>query len=452
MKRVLERRQRGELGYRSRPPAVKNTEIVRGLVAKKVRASSGLITAKRLMPLAKAEGYRGSLRNLRREVARAKAGWRREQRRYRPWQPVAGEYLVADWAHYGRLHLFCAVLPWSRWRFVRFARDEKLETTLRMFAECFEALGGVPAVLLTDRMSCLKAGVVANMVVPHAEYVRFAAHYRFRLDFCEADDPESKGVVENLCGYAQRDLAALLESEDLELANQEAVRWCQEVNAHRALGDLRGARRGGCRSSFQLLRPLPSTASTALPGRAAQGRQDADRALWFRALLGAAGVSGAPGGGQRRREPGDHQQRRAGDCPASALSTGWSLHPRRALRRRPRRPSRPVRARTAVEREFVALGPCAEDFLRAGAAAGTTRLASELADIVGLERSWGREALVVALRRAVEFRRFRADDLRSILATNGVAPQPTPAGRPLQMPLPTVPVRPLSAYALDLLR
>jgi hypothetical protein len=105
-----------------------------------------------------------------------------------------------------------------------------------------------------------------------------------------------------------------------------------------------------------------------------------------------------------------------------------------------------------VEQEFMALGPCAEDFLRAGAAAGTQRLASELADIVGLERSWGREALVVALRRAVEFRRFRADDLRSILATNGAAPRPTPPGTPLQMPLPTVPVRELSAYALDLLR
>ena len=118
----------------------------------------------------------------------------------------------------------------------------------------------------------------------------------------------------------------------------------------------------------------------------------------------------------------------------------------------PRRPSRPVRARIAVELQFVALCPCAEDFLRAGAAAGTLRLASELADIVGVERNWGRAALVLALRRAVEFRRFRADDVRSILATNGAAPWPTPPRDALQMPLPTVPVRPLSAYGLDLLR
>jgi len=36
--------------------------------------------------------------------------------------------------------------------------------------------------------------------------VRFAAHHGFRPDFCEAADPESKGIVENLVGYAKTDL------------------------------------------------------------------------------------------------------------------------------------------------------------------------------------------------------------------------------------------------------
>lgn len=451
VKRVVGRQQTGELGYRARPVVVKNTAVVKSLVAKKVRATEGMITAKRLLPPAKAEGYRGSLRNLRREVARAKAAWRREQRSYRPWQPVAGEYLVADWTQYGRLHLFCVVLPWSRWRFVRFARDEQRATTLRMFAECFEALGRVPTKVLTDRMSCLKAGVVANMVVPHPEYVRFAAHYRFNPDFCEAGDPESKGVVENLCGYAQRDLAAPLESEDLDVANQEAVRWCREVNGveHSEICAVPERR---LQVELPLMRPLPSLRPLLCRGELR--KVDKMQTVRFgsarysvpRAYLGLQ-VEVSAGENQVIISSGEREIARHPLCPpggASILDEHYGG--------RPRRPSRPVRARTAVEREFVALGPCAEDFLRAGAAAGTTRLASELADIVGLERSWGREALVVALRRAVEFRRFRADDLRSILATNGAAPQPTPAGRPLQMPLPTVPVRELSAYALDLLR
>jgi transposase len=90
---------------------------------------------------------------------------------------VPGAYLVVDWASEAGLEVFCAVLAWSRYRFVRFAHNQTRETTLRLLAECFAELGGVPTQVLTDRMGCLRAGVVANVVVPHSEYVAFAAQY-----------------------------------------------------------------------------------------------------------------------------------------------------------------------------------------------------------------------------------------------------------------------------------
>lgn len=40
------------------------------------------------------------------------------------------------------LHVFGAVLAWSRVRFVRFAPHERAETTFALLAECFEAIGG----------------------------------------------------------------------------------------------------------------------------------------------------------------------------------------------------------------------------------------------------------------------------------------------------------------------
>ena len=107
---------------------------------------------------------------------------------------------MIDWGTQAGRQILCAVAPWSRWRFVRLARDQRRQTTLGLLAECFEALAGVPKVVLADRMACLKTGVVANVVVPHPDYVRFATHYGFRPDFCEAADPESKGVVEALVG------------------------------------------------------------------------------------------------------------------------------------------------------------------------------------------------------------------------------------------------------------
>ena len=83
------------------------------------------------------------------------------------------------------MHLFCAVLSLSLLRFVRFAGNERSGTTLSMLSELFVYLCVFPKVFLADRMGCLKGGVVSNKVVPIGEYVRFAAHYGFRPDWCE---------------------------------------------------------------------------------------------------------------------------------------------------------------------------------------------------------------------------------------------------------------------------
>ncbi len=46
------------------------------------------------------------------------------------------------------------------------------------------------------------------------------------------------------------------------------------------------------------------------------------------------------------------------------------------------------------------------------------------------------------------FRRWRAADVRSILAAGTGAPQLRPAGNALVIDLPKVPIRPLSAYKI----
>jgi transposase len=78
---------------------------------------------------------------------------------------------------------------------------------------------------------------VANVVVPTPDYVRFASHYRFRPDLCEARDPESKGIVEALIRYSKNDLMVPLSRPaaehrgDLDRLNAAAADWCAEVNA-----------------------------------------------------------------------------------------------------------------------------------------------------------------------------------------------------------------------------
>lgn len=145
VKRVLDRRAGGQVGRRPARPA--NTSGVAALLEERVRQTDGRISAKRLLPVAEAAGYMGSLRNLQRAVAGAKLAWKKTRRTYRPWGPTPGEHLVVDWASEGGWELFCAVLAWSRYRFVRPARDQTRDTPLRLLAACFEELGGVPAVV-----------------------------------------------------------------------------------------------------------------------------------------------------------------------------------------------------------------------------------------------------------------------------------------------------------------
>lgn len=276
VKRVVERHVAGQ-ARPVREPRPANYETVRALVAKDVKDTRGRISAKRLLPTARAAGYAGSARNFRRLVAEEKKRYRSEHgRTHRPavWSP--GEHLVIDWGVIAGVHVFCAVLAWSRFRFVRFAADETAATTMGLLAECLEVLGGTPKVVLADRMGCLKGGVVANRVVPTADYVRFATHYRFRPDFCEAADPESKGVVEALVRYGKDDLARPLLLEharavgaedmtagaarvlaDLGAANRRAAQWCGQVNAavHSEIAAVPGQRLA---REVELLTELPS--------------------------------------------------------------------------------------------------------------------------------------------------------------------------------------------------
>jgi transposase len=420
-------------------------------VAERVSKTSGRISAKRLLPAARAAGYGGSDRNFRRLVAEQKALWRRDHHRGRRpavWSP--GEHLVIDWGTLAGLHVFCAVLAWSRFRFVRFAADERAGTTMGMLAECFEVLGGVPGKVLADRMGCLKGGVVASVVVPTAEYVRFAGHYGFRPDFCEAADPESKGIVENLAGYAKTDLMVpQAPFAGLDSANAAAAAWCTEVNAavHSEISAVPAER---LVTERELLGPLPSL-------RASTGRlvtRKVDRLSCVR--FGSARYS-VPA-----RLIGEQVGLRTDDGRLLVIVTGTGevvaehtlVAPGEASVRdehyggpRPA-PRRAVRPKTAAEKEFCALGPVAEAFITGAAAAGSTRLGTDLAKLNTLRAAHGEQAFLAALDRAVAFSRWRAADVRSILAAGAGAPQPRTAGDALAPGLPAVPVRPLADYAI----
>ncbi|MCH9768888.1 MAG: IS21 family transposase [Actinomycetia bacterium] len=462
VKKVIDKFEADQAGVLASPRAERshNYDSVADLVAERVEKSRGRISAKRLLPIALAAGYQGSDRNFRRLVSDAKALWRSNNhsgRRPAVWSP--GQYLVIDWAQAAPgLFLFCAVLAFSRWRFVRFATDQKASTTLALIAEALCAIGGVPARVLADRMACLKGGVVANVVVPTPDYVRLAGHYGFAPDFCHANDPQSKGIVENLCGYAQRDLAVPLLTQaaidglavDIRAANTAAEAWCAEVNAlaHSEIAAVPDER---LIVERELLAPLPSL---RLQIGAASVLRKVDRLSCVRygsarysvptRLIGTTVAVVVEHGAVCLVEPATATIVAEHELVAPGCASILDAHydgPRPA-------PSRGPRPKTSVEKQFCDLGEDAEAFLVGAAAIGNTRLGSELEVLLALGAAHGEQALISALHRAVAFHRFRAADVRSILAAGTGTPQPRPPGNALILDLPVVPTRSLQAYKM----
>jgi transposase len=454
VKRKVEAHRRAELTA-ERKPRVKperNTEIARKVVVEKIAETKGRMTAKRLLPIARAAGYSGSARNFRRLVSEVRKAFKIEQGRHqrRPAVWVPGAMLVIDWGTIAGtdLHVFCAVLAWSRVRFIRFARDEKAVTTFAFLAECFEQLDGVTASVLADRMGCLKAGTVANVVIPTPEYVRLATHYRFRPDFCHASDPESKGIVENLVGYAKKDF--IIPDGDLAEINATAAVWCDEVNG-REHTETCAVPTEQLLVERDVLRELPSLRprighvefrkvdklSTVRVGSARYSAPHRFVGHRVEVVVFDSQVRIYAADGEMIAE---HPQLSPG--AASVLDEHYPS---------PRKPaSRGPRARTDIERDFLALGDVAEQFIRDGAAAGVATLGREIVEIVSeLIPAHGEDAVVKALARAVKFGRYRAGDIRSILGIGPAPQEPALPGVDVVVELPAVEVRSFDAYRIE---
>ena len=400
VKRIIEQHQAGGTPV-EKSPRSRNYDEVADLVAKRVEETSGRISAKRLLPAATAAGYVGSARNFRRLVAEVKRQWRQDHPRGRRpgvWAP--GETLIIDWGVLDGVHVFCAVLAWSRYRFVR-----------------------------------------------------FATHYRFRPDFCEAADPQSKGMVERLVGYAKDDLMVpQAPLSDLVAANAAAAVWCTEVNA-RVQAEICAIPTERLTTERELLATLPSLRPDF---GARPSSRKVDKLSCIRFASGRYSVPNRLIGKTVTVLVDDRTLRVvepvSGEIHAEHIlvSPGeTSIVDEHYGGPRPDKPRRAARPRTQSEKEFLALGPVAEAFLTGAAAAGVTKLTSEIAEILALAAAHGTDPLLVALERAVSFSRWRAADIRSILAAAGAAPTPRRAGQSLVLTLPTVPRRSLDAYRVD---
>jgi hypothetical protein len=263
--------------------------------------------------------------------------------------------------------------------------------------------------------------------------------------------------VENLVGYAKRDLMVPERAEDrlsrgaLSAANTAAACWCAEVNAaqHSEICAVPAQRLEQERPLLGVLpslrldigpKPISRKVDRLSGVRFASARYSVpNRLIGTSVLLTVLAERVHVFESFTGEVVADHPVVAPGEVSILDEHYGSS---------RPNKPRRAPRAKTVAEKRFLALGEVAEQFLIGAAAAGVSKLPGELEQLLVLHAAHGEAALLAALARAVEFKRWRADDVRSILSAAGAAPVPRPAGQALVLTLPAVPTRPLSDYAI----
>jgi transposase len=195
-----------------------------------------LLLATSVFEILRAEGYEGSYASVVRDL-RARRGPRfrgRAQVSTRIETPPGEEaqFDFTDCAAWGDewgiagLVCFSAILSWSRWRSWWFTNSVDREHTFEGLIRFFEAVGGVPKVLRTDRMGALGSsqGRRFKLHPPAQEFARF---HGSEIRACQAADAKRKGKVERPFRTAKESFL-----EELRLDPPSSA---EEINARSAL-------------------------------------------------------------------------------------------------------------------------------------------------------------------------------------------------------------------------
>jgi hypothetical protein len=403
-----------------------------GKIDELVDRSRAQIRADKAHGILVAMGYAGSYRTTRRAVAEAKRRWRnRHGRRTRPWIPQPGLWLQFD---YGdgpevagvRAVLFCAWLAWSRFRVVVPLRDKTLASVVIGLDRTLRVVGGVPTYALTDNEKTVTVEHVCGIPVRNATIVEVSRHYGLTIQTCEPADPQSKGGSEATVKIAKADLVPTdhnLRDQYADWAALEGAceQFMADVNTrpHRATRQPPVSLLAQEHEHLHRLPRLPHTLcfgqtrkvdrqSTVSVGDAIYSvpHELIGERVWVRVeaeQLIIVHVDERQG----PREVARHQLTTPGR--PSICDEHYPPRPAGALERRPR-------ARSAEEREFLAIGEGAERWLKQAAVEGTHRIRRKMAEAVDLAKLHGTGPVSEALQRCASYGRFADGDLASILA------------------------------------
>lgn len=129
-----------------------------------------------------------------------------------------------------KVWLFSLVLGHSRWLWGRFCAGQDLQTVLRCHIGAFEAMGGVAAEILYDRMKTAVIGEDGEGVVSYnRSLVALLNHYGAVPRACQPYRAKTKGKVERPYRYIRQDFFLARSFRNLDDLNAQFEQWRDEI-------------------------------------------------------------------------------------------------------------------------------------------------------------------------------------------------------------------------------
>lgn len=140
-------------------------------------------------------------------------------------------FILSDTEEQISLHVLVLIMGHSRFRVYKPSLWMTQDVLIHLLIECFEALGGVPAVLLTDNMKTVMdvARTREHKGKVNERFAAFAKDFGFKLVPCKAATPKTKGKVESQMKYLDEVMAYSGRLTLVELFEQ-IERICERVN------------------------------------------------------------------------------------------------------------------------------------------------------------------------------------------------------------------------------
>jgi len=229
--------------YSPRPKAFSLLDNHRDYIRKRIADSHPYrLAATVIYREIRAQGYHGSLTLLR--------YFMRSEQKPVAAEPIVrfetepGQQMQVDWgtmrSGHTPLHVFVAVLGYSRMLYIEFTDNMRYETMERCHRNAFSFFGGVPKDVLYDNMKTVvlqRDAYQPGQHRFHPSFWQFAKEMGFMPRLCRPFRAQTKGKVERMVGYTRQSLYIPLMTRlrpagvtlDVETANYEGWRWLREV-------------------------------------------------------------------------------------------------------------------------------------------------------------------------------------------------------------------------------